>query len=83
MIARADPKSAKYVVWCMGKTSRAEQCRKHALDAETKAFNARTEETRRAWLIIAREWTKMADRAEASSPQRKEFPFAGRSFSLL
>ena len=39
--------------------------RAHALAAETRAFNARTEETRRAWLIVARDWTAMADRLEA------------------
>ena len=44
---------------------RAGEYRKQALDAESKAFNARTEETRRAWLILARDWNAMADRAEA------------------
>ena len=52
------------MVSAMGETSRVEECRKQALFAETKAFNARSEDTRRAWLIIARDWTKMAERAE-------------------
>ncbi len=40
--------------------------RAQALAAETKAFNAAlTDETRRAWLIVARDWTAMADRLEA------------------
>jgi hypothetical protein len=34
------------------------------LEAESKAFNARTEEVKRAWLIVARDWTKMAEREE-------------------
>ena len=46
-------------------TDKLGQYRAHALAAETKAFNARTEETRRAWLIVARDWTAMADRLEA------------------
>ena len=38
--------------------------RKRALEAESKAVNARTDEVKRAWLIVARDWTKMAERAE-------------------
>jgi hypothetical protein len=38
--------------------------RRQAAESETKAANARTEETRRAWLIIARDWAKMAEREE-------------------
>ena len=41
---------------------RTDLFRKHALDAESKAFNAKTDETRRAWLIVARDWTIRADR---------------------
>ena len=41
---------------------RTDLFRKRALDAETKAFTAKTDETRRAWLIVARDWTIMADR---------------------
>jgi hypothetical protein len=54
-------------------TDRAEGYRKQALNAESKAFNARSKETRRAWQIIARDWTKMADREEARAnrPQRE------------
>jgi hypothetical protein len=44
--------------------TRAALFRKRALEAESKAFNARTEEVKRAWLIVARDWTKMAEREE-------------------
>ncbi|MND09413.1 hypothetical protein D3C83_327150 [compost metagenome] len=37
------------------------------MDAESKAFVARTDDTRRAWLIVAREWTKMAERKTAKA----------------
>lgn len=48
---------------------RAYVFRKKASDAETKAFSAElTEPTRRAWLIIAREWTRMAEKEEADAP---------------
>ena len=43
-------------------SDRTDLFRKRALDAESKAFLAKTEETRRAWLIVARDWTIMADR---------------------
>lgn len=33
-----------------------------ALAAESNAFRAKTEPTRRAWMIVAREWNKMAER---------------------
>ena len=47
---------------------RAALFRRHALEAESKAFAARnTEPTRRAWLILAREWTKMAEKAEVKA----------------
>jgi hypothetical protein len=39
--------------------------RARAAEAEAKAANARTEETGRAWLIVARDWNRMADRLEA------------------
>ena len=45
--------------------NRIELFRKHALEAESKAFTAKTEESRRAWLIVARDWTKMLEREEA------------------
>jgi hypothetical protein len=44
---------------------RAGLFRKRALDAETKAFNALSEESRRAWEIVARDWTTMAEKEEA------------------
>ncbi len=41
--------------------------RQKALEAEGKAFRAQIPEpTRRAWLIVAREWIKMAEREEAA-----------------
>jgi hypothetical protein len=46
------------------KTDRAAGFRKHALEAESKAFRAQTEESRRAWMIVARDWTLMAEREE-------------------
>ena len=49
----------------MPTVDRASVYLKNALDAESKAFTARTDNTRRAWLIIAREWTKMAERVTA------------------
>jgi hypothetical protein len=39
--------------------------RANAAAAEAKAAKARTEETGRAWLIVARDWNRMADRLEA------------------
>ena len=45
--------------------NRIELFRKRVLEAKTKAFTAKTEETRRAWLIVARDWTKMLEREEA------------------
>ena len=45
-------------------TGRADEFRKQVLEAESKAFLAKTEPTRRAWMIIAREWNKMAEREE-------------------
>jgi hypothetical protein len=49
------------------------QYRAHALAAETKAFNARTDESRRAWLIVARDWKAMADQLKArmNGPKRE------------
>lgn len=46
---------------------RAYVFRQKAAEAETKALRAQiSEPTRRAWLIVAREWTKMAEREEAT-----------------
>jgi hypothetical protein len=45
---------------------RAYVFRKKAFEAEYKAWREQIpESTRRAWLIVAREWTKMAEREEA------------------
>ena len=45
---------------------RAYVFRKRAFEAENRAFRAQIpDSTRRAWLIVAREWTKMAEREEA------------------
>ena len=47
---------------------RAALYRRYALEAESKAFVARTSEpTQRAWLILARQWTKMAEKEEAKA----------------
>lgn len=48
-------------------SERADLFRKRALDAESKAFAAATEESRRAWMIVARDWTLMADKEDAKS----------------
>jgi hypothetical protein len=51
---------------------RAYVFRQKALQAETKAQRPNiTEPTRRAWLIVAREWTRMAEREEAKLPRRR------------
>jgi hypothetical protein len=47
--------------------NRVAQFRQQAAESELKASKSRTEETRRAWLIVAREWTKMADREMAKT----------------
>ena len=51
----------------MSELDRAALYRKRALEAESKAFLASTEEMRRSWLILARDWTKMAEGAEATT----------------
>jgi len=52
--------------FAMSKQDRAGLYRKRALEAETKAFTARSDEMRRAWMVVARDWTKMAEREEAA-----------------
>jgi hypothetical protein len=47
---------------------RAALFRKRALDAESKAFTAKYDETRRAWAKVARDWTLMAEREEQRVP---------------
>ena len=45
---------------------RAYVFRKQAFEAENKAFRPNIDEpTRRAWLIVARDWTRMAEKEEA------------------
>jgi hypothetical protein len=45
---------------------RAYVFRKQAFDAENRACRPHVDEaTRRTWLIVAREWTKMAEKEEA------------------
>jgi hypothetical protein len=39
--------------------------RQRAAEAELKASSAKAEESRRAWLIVARDWIRMAERDEA------------------
>ena len=55
---------------------RTDLFRKRALEAESKAFTAKTEETRRAWLIVARDWTIMADREYVKYRPATEVEFA-------
>ena len=45
-------------------TERAALYRKRVAESELKATQAKAEESRRAWLIVAREWKKMAVREE-------------------
>jgi len=46
--------------------ARAYVFRRKALEAEAKANRPNLDEpTRRAWLIVARDWTRMAERDEA------------------
>ena len=48
-------------------TERAALYRKRVAESELKATQAKAEESRRAWLIVAREWKKMAVREEAKA----------------
>jgi hypothetical protein len=43
---------------------RAALFRQRAAEYEEKAETARSEEMRRSWLILARDWRQMADREE-------------------
>ena len=45
-------------------TERAALYRQRAAESELKATKATAEQSRRAWLIVAREWKKMAVREE-------------------
>ena len=52
---------------------RAYVFRLKALEAERKAQRPNIpESTRRAWLIVARDWTRMAEREEAKLAQRPD-----------
>ncbi len=46
--------------------------RKQVTECEHKAAQARTEETRRAWLIAARDWAAMAEREQAKMAASSE-----------
>jgi hypothetical protein len=51
--------------------------RDQAAEGRKKAAEARSEEMRRAWLIVARDWTKMAEREELKyldAPESKLSP---------
>lgn len=48
----------------MNATDRATRFRQQIAQCEAKAAAARTEETRRAWLICARGWQTMLDKEE-------------------
>lgn len=62
---------------------RAMHFREQAAQAERKALvPTMTPETRRAWLIVSREWTKMANREELkylNVPAAKLIPEGGGS----
>jgi hypothetical protein len=59
-------------------TDKLAQYRAHALAAETKAFNARSDELRRAWEIVARDWKAMADQLEVRMNRpKREFDAEG------
>ena len=49
----------------MSSTDRAALYRQRAADSERRASELKTEELRRAWLIVARDWKAMAEREEA------------------
>ena len=50
---------------------RAYVFRRKALEAQQKAQRPNIDQpTRRAWLIVARDWTKMAEREEANLTRR-------------
>jgi hypothetical protein len=53
---------------------RARLFRQRAAEMHLKAAKARSDEMRGSWLIVARDWTKMADReeAKASPPKAKQ-----------
>ena len=48
-------------------TERAALYRQRVAESELKETKAKAEESRRAWLIVAREWKKMAVREEAKA----------------
>jgi hypothetical protein len=48
-------------------TERAALYRKRVAGSELKATQAKAEESGRAWLIVAREWKKMAVREEVKA----------------
>jgi len=48
----------------MNTPDRSALFRRRAAESEQKAAEAKAEETRRAWLIIARDWARMAQREE-------------------
>jgi hypothetical protein len=51
---------------------RALQFQKRAAECHLKASKATTEQMRRAWLIAARDWEKMAEREQAKTKAEKE-----------
>ena len=46
----------------MSSDERVERFQRQVAECQAKADAARTEETRRAWLIAAREWSSMLER---------------------
>ena len=45
-------------------TQRAAMFRQRAAESESRASAAQSEDMRRAWLIVARDWRRMAERDE-------------------
>ena len=60
-------------------TERAAFYRQRAAESEFRATKAKAEESRRAWLIVVRDWKKMAVREEAKASlealeQSRQYP---------
>ena len=66
-------------------TERAALYRKRVAECELKATHAKAEESRRAWLIVARDWKKMAVREEAKASlealeQSRQYPASSTQY---
>jgi hypothetical protein len=58
----------------MNSINRADFLRAQFAECEQKAASARTDETRRAWLIAARGWQKMIEQLELKDVKTVEPP---------